>query len=134
MSLFCSLSPFETRALRHDGGQSKTDEPRYLRPYYELKESGDAFGLEVYLPGVGKGGLDINVDGGDLVITGTRSWKKPEAWTELFVEASDEAFRLRLALNDSVNVDAIHAQLEQGVLRVTLPKPEESKPKKIAVS
>jgi len=131
MSLFTELIPFQGfRPARRNGDAA---EERFVTPVYELKESDDAYGLELFVPGVAKDDVELNVDQGELVITGRRRWKTPDGWTELFRESSDAAYRLRLDLNDSVNVDKINAELDQGVLRVTLPKAEALKPRKIEI-
>lgn len=132
MSLFTELIPFQGfRAARQN---SDATEERFLTPAYALKESADAYGLELFVPGVAKDDVELAVDQGELVITARRRWKAPEGWTEVFRETSDDAYRLRLDLNEAVNVDRINAELEQGVLRVTLPKTEALKPRKIEVS
>jgi len=131
MSLFTELIPFQGfRPARRDGDAT---EERFITPAYGLKESADAYGLELFVPGVAKDGVELSVDQGELVITARRRWKTPDGWTEVFRESADAAYRLRLDLNEVVNVDAINAELEQGVLRVTLPKAEALKPRKIEI-
>lgn len=131
MSLLNELIPFQGfRPARRNGDSS---EERFLTPLYDLKEAGDAYGLEVFLPGVAKDSVELNVDQGELIVTGRRRWKAPEGWTELFRESADADYRLRIDLNESVNVEKINAEFEGGVLRVTLPKAESLKPKKIEI-
>jgi len=132
MSLFTELIPFQGfRPVRKNGDSS---EERFVTPAYELKESNDAYGLELFVPGVAKDDVELSVDQGELVITARRRWKTPDGWSEVFRESSEAAYRLRLDLNETVNVDKINAELEQGVLRVTLPKAEALKPRKIEIS
>lgn len=133
MSLFNQLIPFQgLRPARHNGGPD--DGKTYVIPAYRTKESDDAFGLEVFVPGVAKKAIELEVEQDELIITARRGWKAPKEWSEVFRETSDEDFRLRLNLSDAVNVDKINAELEQGVLRVTLPKAEELKPRKIEIN
>lgn len=131
MSLFNQLIPFRSYpANRREQG----DEGSYVAPAYEIKEADDAYGVEVFLPGVGKDAVTIQIEQDELIVTGQRRWKAPEGWTEIFRESADADYRLRLALNDTVNVDKINAVLEAGVLRVTLPKAEALKPRRIEIS
>jgi len=110
-------------------------EPEFtIRPVYDLKETAEAWGLTVQLPGVAKDGLDLTVEPGSIRIVGRRSWRAPEGWTALYRESVDAAFRLELEHDNSVDVDKIHAELKDGVLRVSLPKAEAIKPRKIAVN
>lgn len=133
MSLFSQLIP--SRDVRPTTGAGpENGEKEYAIPAYEVKESAEAFGLEVFMPGVTKDSAEINIDQGELVVTGARTWKSPAGWTEIFRESSPLDFRLRLDLNEAVNVDKINAELEAGVLRVTLPKAEELKPRRIGVN
>lgn len=134
MSLFSELIPLRgLRPSRQNNGAA--DEERFVVPAYEFKQAGDAYGLEVLVPGVAKDAVEIQIDQGELVVTARRRWKAPEGWTELFRETvADAGYRLRVDLNDSVDVDKINAELEHGVLRVTLPKAEALKPRKIDVN
>lgn len=133
MSFFSQIMPFQSTRPANRTAEAN-GEKEYAIPAYEVKEAPEAFGLEIFMPGVAKDAVEISVDQGELVVTGGRSWKAPEGWTEIFRESSQLDFRLRLDLNDAVNVDKINAELEHGVLRVTLPKAEELKPRRIDIS
>jgi HSP20 family protein len=133
MSLFSQLIP--SRNVRPTTCATPAHgEKEYVIPAYDVKESAEAFGLEVLMPGVARDAVEISIDQGELVVTGSRTWKSPEGWAEIFRESSALDFRLRLDLNDAVNVDKINAELEGGVLRMTLPKAEALKPRKIDVN
>jgi len=132
MSLFSELIP--SRRATPVRGNGATEDERFVVPAYDFKQAGDAYGLEVFVPGVAKDAVEIQIEQGELVITARRRWKAPEGWTELFRETADVDYRLRVDLNDSINAEKINAELENGVLRVTLPKAEALKPRKIDVS
>jgi HSP20 family molecular chaperone IbpA len=132
MSFFNELIPSRHVArTRRNGAES---DERFVTPAYDFKQAGDAYGLEVFVPGVAKDAVEIHIEQGELVITARRNWKAPEGWTELFRETADVDYRLRVELNDTVDADKINAELENGVLRVTLPKAEALKPRKIDVA
>jgi len=132
MSLLTSIIPaFNRTAARTDEGRSATPT---IKPLYEVNETVDAFGLTVQLPGVAKDGLSITAEENTLTIRGERGWKRPAGWTSLYRESSDLAYELVLEHDNSVDVDKIHAEMRDGVLRVSLPKTEARKPRKIAVS
>jgi len=107
---------------------------RTVRPAYEIKETSDAFGVTVYLPGVAKDGLELTAEDGQVRIAGRRSWQQPEGWTPLYRESAGAAFELVLTHDHAVDAGKIAAELNDGVLRVSLPKQEALKPRKIAVS
>jgi HSP20 family molecular chaperone IbpA len=132
MSLLTSIIPGFNRTMS-DGGESKPTSPA-VKPLYEVNETADAYGLTVQLPGVAKDGLSITAEEGTLTIRGERGWKRPTAWTSLYRESTDLPFELSLQHDNAIDVDKIHAELRDGILRVSLPKTEARKPRKIAVS
>jgi HSP20 family protein len=137
MNLLQSLVPSLGRSggqARPEGSLANADLGPTVRPAYTLKETDDAFGATLYLPGVTKEGLDIDAENGVLTVVGRRSWKQPESWTSLYRESSDATFVLSLRLDLSIDVDKVHAELNDGVLRLSLPKSEALKPRKIAVT
>lgn len=132
MALFSDLIPLRNPLSRRAGDNRETG--RFVVPAYEFKQSVEAFGLEVFVPGVRKDDVDLQVEKGELVVTARRRWQAPESWSEVFRESADFDYQLRVDLNDAVNVDRINAELEHGVLRVTLPKAEAYKARRIEVS
>lgn len=137
--LFNQIVPRLSRAVRRsDENAGNTAVARRseftLKPLYELKETDEAWGLVVQLPGVAKDGLELTVEEGLLRIHGRRAWHKPEGWTQLYRESADAAFELEIEHDNSVDVEKIHAELKDGVLRVSLPKTEAVKPRKIAIN
>jgi HSP20 family molecular chaperone IbpA len=88
----------------------------------------------VHLPGVAKDGLEITAEEGQLRIVGRRSWKQPKDWTVLYRESADLPYELTLAHDNAIDVDKTVAELRDGILRVSLPKTEAVKPRKIAVN
>ncbi len=132
MNLFTSLIPAFTRTpVRRDNG---TDLGPTVRPFYQVKETDEAYGLIVQLPGVAKDGLEITAEESTLRIVGRRAWKRPEGWTALYRESSDAAYELVLDHDNVIDLDKVHAELRDGVLRLSLPKAEAIKPRKIAVA
>jgi HSP20 family protein len=135
---FNQLVPRLSRSLprreeNHDDA-NRPDAGHTLKPVYDLKETADAWGLTVQLPGVAKSGLDLTVEEGVIRIRGTRQWRAPEDWTALYRESVDAPFALALEHDNSVDVEKIHAELKDGVLRVSLPKAEAVKPRKVAIN
>ena len=132
MSLLTSIIPAFNRTAAHP------EEPQAaaptLKPFFEIKETADAFGATVQLPGVAKEGLSITAEADALVIRGERNWKRPNGWTSLYRESSDLPYELVLQHDNAVDLDKIHAELHDGVLRISLPKTEARKPRKISIN
>jgi HSP20 family protein len=105
-----------------------------IRPTYRLDQTDDAYTVTVNVPGVTKDNLTVDAEAGVLTVTGRRSWQKPEGWTLIHRESADAGYALSLAYDDAVDTDKISAALTDGVLRLTLPKAEARKPRKITVA
>ena len=129
MSLLSTLVPSRNRTQ-----SAPADAVATVLPRYEIKESADAFGLEVWLPGVAKDGLELTIHEGELTIVGRRTWQNPETGTPLYRETPLADYSLTLEHDNTFDADKVHAELTDGVLRVTLPKAESIKPRKIAVA
>ncbi|ACB74213.1 Hsp20/alpha crystallin family protein [Opitutus terrae] len=134
MALINSLIPTFGRTLARRESTADQNLGPTVKPLYEIKETDDAFGVTVYLPGVAKDGLEITADAAELRIVGRRTWQQPEGWTALYRESSNAAYELVLTHDNAIDADRIAAELRDGVLRVSLPKAEAVKPRKIAVT
>jgi HSP20 family protein len=104
-------------------------------PAVDVRETDEAYTIDVELPGVPKEGIQIEAEGNVLTVTGER--KREESKTEGIyhrVERWSGEFRRSFKVPDGFDTDKVGANLANGVLRVTLPKREEAKPKKIQVA
>lgn len=127
MTLFHSL-------IHPTQGAAPAEQPAPIRPRYEVDETDAAYGLTVFLPGVAKDGLEITDEGGELRIAGRRTQKLPKEAVALHRESSDSNYELVLSHDATVDTGNIVAELTDGVLRLSLPKAESAKPRKISVS
>lgn len=93
----------------------------------------DAFIFTAYLPGVKPEEVEITFEKDELTIKGQFP-VKDEANHYIKSELFHGAFERTLTFNSVVNADAIDASFENGVLTLRVPKAEEAKPKKIAIS
>ena len=134
MSLLNSLIPSLSRESQTRDDAQAGALGNSVKPVYEIKETADAYGVTVYLPGVTKDGLDLTAEDGAFRIVGRRAWKQPAGWTALYRESTDAPFELVLTHDNAIDADKIVAELRDGVLRVSLPKHEALKPRKIAVN
>ncbi|NBO65572.1 MAG: Hsp20/alpha crystallin family protein [Acidobacteria bacterium] len=92
-------------------------------PPIDIYETAEAFILTAEVPGLKSSDLDIKVVGENLYLRGERRWE-PEAHHELYhrIESSYGKFERTFSLSQSIDDRGIVAELEQGVLRLTLPK------------
>jgi HSP20 family molecular chaperone IbpA len=104
-----------------------------VTPLYRVQETDEAYALQVFVPGVTKEGLELTLEKGEISIVAHREWKKPEGWTPLYREIRTADFALTLRHDNTFDSERVRAELKDGVLRVTLPKAEAVKPRKIQV-
>jgi HSP20 family protein len=110
------------------------DREAQVRPVYQVREDTLGYDVTVQLPGVAKDGLEVSAQENEVTITGRRAWTAPAEWTSLYRETPRANFGLTLAHEGDVDAEKITAELKDGVLRLTLPKAEAAKPRKVIVS
>jgi HSP20 family protein len=101
----------------------------------DLRETDDQFIVEATLPGVKPEDIDVTVHGNQLQIQGEMKQEQ---------EQKDERYHLRerrfgrfartLALPTNIQADQVSCEYRDGMLKVTLPKAEAARPRRIQVS
>ena len=105
---------------------------QYLTPAADVESTKEGYTIHAEMPGVGKAGLEITVDNGELTILGRRQSEQP-AGEPVYREIRHLDYRRVYELDPTIDVTKIAARIEQGVLTLTLPKAESVKPRKITV-
>jgi HSP20 family protein len=105
----------------------------YISPRVNITETKDGYLLEAEMPGVNKAGLEILLENNELTLVGHRHLEHPNAQL-LYRESVDRDFRRVFTLDPTIDSPKIDARMENGVLKLHLPKAEELKPRKIKVS
>jgi len=103
-------------------------------PALNVYEEDDALTVEAELPGMTLEDLEIFVTGNSqLTLKGERKAPAPEKATQHRVERPFGKFVRTLTLPFPVDDTKVDARLENGVLRIHLPKHEAARPRKITV-
>jgi HSP20 family protein len=103
-------------------------------PSVDIFEDKDRLILEAELPGMKQEDFDISVENNVLTLHGERKFeKKSEQDNYHRVERSYGSFTRSFTLPQTVTAEGATANFENGVLRVELPKREETKARKIEV-
>lgn len=134
MSLFQTLVPSFARSSSSENGHRSGAFPLTRKPVYEINETPEAYALTVQLPGVAKDAVELTSEQGQFRIFARRAWQQPEGWTAVYRESNDAAYELVLTHDNAIDADKVVAELRDGVLRVSLPKTEAVKPRKVAVN
>ena len=104
-------------------------------PSVDIFEDKDRLILEAELPGMSRDDFDISVENNVITLKGERKFeKKTDGDNYHRVERSYGAFTRSFTLPQTVTADGATADFENGVLRVSLPKREETKARKIEIS
>jgi HSP20 family protein len=124
-----------TNIVRENNGNaaSRREDEKFIVPSASVSETADAYVLELEMPGVSKDGLEISVENNELSILGRRS-NPPVNGTPVHRESRRHNYRRSFEIDPSIDNAKIAARMNQGVVTLTLPKAEEVKPRKIAVS
>ena len=101
-------------------------------PLADVSETDDAYVVEVDLPGANRDQIDIQVQDRELVITGEIPESKQQGRRHRRSRRTGR-FEFHTYLPGDVNADSVNAQLSDGVLRVTVPKSEKTKPRHIEI-
>jgi len=116
------------------GGEGQGQAGAVAYPAVNVWEDAEAVQVEAELPGLDLKDLEIYVTGGNqLSIKGERKQNVAGQGVWHRQERGHGAFVRVLTLPYEVNRDKVEARLENGVLKVRLPKNEAAKPRKITV-
>jgi HSP20 family protein len=107
---------------------------RRWMPAMDLVESGEHFVLRADLPGLDESDVKIELEDTTLTISGQRKAEHEEHKEGVYrVERAFGSFSRSLSLPQGVDPEAVTADFDRGVLEVRVPKPEQRKPRRIAI-
>ncbi|MCW2504410.1 MAG: heat-shock protein [Actinomycetia bacterium] len=101
-------------------------------PQADVSENDDAYVVELDVPGAQRDKIDVQVDDREVVVTGEIPEQKRDRRHSRGRRYG--RFEFRTVLPGEVNAERVSAQLHDGVLTITVPKAETSKPRHIEVS
>jgi len=103
-------------------------------PQVDIFENKNEIVLEAELPGIKPEDVDISIENNVLTLHGERKFeKKDESDNFHRVERSYGSFTRSFTLPSTVSSENANAEFENGVLRLTLAKREEAKPRRIEI-
>jgi HSP20 family protein len=104
-------------------------------PAVDIFENEHELVVKADLPDIDPKELDIRVENNVLTIRGERKFEREvKEENYLRVERAYGSFARSFTLANTVNAEAIHADYQNGVLTLHVPKREEAKPKQIKVN
>jgi HSP20 family protein len=103
-------------------------------PAMDVRETPEAFIIEADVPGIKKEEVQIEVADNVVTLKGERWSQREENKKDYHLaERQIGSFRRSVAIPGGFDAGKVSAKFENGVLTITLPKPEEKRPRKIEV-
>jgi HSP20 family protein len=94
---------------------------------------GEAFHVELDLPGVEPDSIELTVEQNVLMIRAERRLDLEEGDEIIVSERPQGAFSRQLLVSESLDSDQLNAEYVDGVLRLTIPVAERAKPRRIEI-
>ncbi|MZG31363.1 MAG: Hsp20/alpha crystallin family protein [Nitrospinae bacterium] len=119
---------------RYFGFPKVTGDHSSIMPRVNVIEKDEAFHLEAETPGMTEKDVSVEFHDGILTLKGHRENSSESDKNDYRIrEFSKQSFSRSFRLSDQVDSEKVEAKMEQGILKVTLPKKEQVKPKKIEI-
>jgi HSP20 family protein len=104
-------------------------------PTLDVWETDDAVHYAFDLPGLSQDAIQVEAEDGSLTVSATRAREQKQEADKFFrFERRFGTFSRSIGLPQGVSDDDIKASYVNGVLEITVPKPEQPKPKRIEVA
>ena len=103
-------------------------------PSVDIYESENALVLTAEVPGLDENEVEIKIEDNTLILQGERKFEKEKKEENYHrIERSYGSFYRSFSLPNYINVEKISAEHENGVLKITMPKKPELKPRKVKI-
>jgi HSP20 family protein len=113
--------------------EEKTIPGRYFVPQADIFETDDALTVIMEMPGVEKKNVSIALENDIVRVEGQIDFGQYHGMEPVYTEYNVGHYARGFTLSSKIDRDSISAQLDDGVLTLTLPKVKESVPRRIAV-
>lgn len=108
---------------------------KMLSPRTDIIENDSEYNLEMELPGVTQGNIDLKIDSNILTIEGKKEQSSEQKDRNYHMqERYYGSFYRSISLPSNIDEEHIAAQFKDGILSIKIPKKEQSKAKKIKIS
>ncbi|HEX8805141.1 MAG TPA: Hsp20/alpha crystallin family protein [Acidimicrobiales bacterium] len=94
---------------------------------------GDEVVVHLDIPGVDPESIDLTVERNVLTVSARREWSPQEGDEVLVSERPQGSFTRQLFLGESLALEDVHAEYEQGVLTISVPVAEQAKPRRVEI-
>jgi len=126
------LSVREKRELTTKG--EKTVPGRFYVPYADIYETDEALMIVMEMPGANREAVDVALENNVLRVEGKIDFSNYDGLEPVYTEYNVGHYARSFVLSDTVDREHIAANLEDGVLLLTLPKAASARARRIAVN
>jgi len=114
--------------------EEKTVPGRYFIPNADIFETEETLTVVMEMPGVEKKDLDVALENDVLRVEGKIDFAKYEGMEPVYTEYNVGHYTRSFTLSNKIDQAGISAQLDDGVLTLTLPKLKEAQSRRIAIN
>jgi HSP20 family protein len=135
---FTTLQDRMYRLFHHSFGPEAQDQSlatSAFAPAVDVYEDEHNVTLKIEVPGIDEKDIDVRIENNTLTVHGERKFEKDEK-EENFrrVERQYGSFTRSFTLPTTVDAEKVAANYDKGILKISLPKKAEAKPKQIKVN
>ncbi|MGA9474814.1 MAG: Hsp20/alpha crystallin family protein [Terriglobales bacterium] len=132
---FTTLQDRMNRLFRDQQGQEESLTTTTFAPPVDVYEDEHNITLKIEVPGIDEKDIDVRIENNTLTVHGERKFEKEEKEENYRrVERQYGSFTRTFTLPTTIDSENVQADYEKGVLKVTLAKKAEAKPKQIKVN
>lgn len=113
--------------------EEKTTPGHFYVPYTDIYETDEALVLVMEVPGVEREKVNVALENDVLHVEGKIDFSKYHGLEPLYTEYNVGHYARSFSLSERIDKGAIKAELDSGVLKITLPKSADSRPRRIAI-
>ena len=113
--------------------EEKTVPGRYYVPFADIYETDDALRVVMEIPGVERKDVNVALENDILRVDARIDFSKYEGMEPVYTEYNVGHYTRSFTLSNKIDQEQISAQLEDGVLTLTLPKAKEAQPRRIQI-
>jgi HSP20 family molecular chaperone IbpA len=113
--------------------EEKTVPGRFYVPATDVYETEESLTVVLEMPGVDRKDIEVALENDVLRVQGRIDFSKYEGMEPVYTEYNVGHYARSFSLSDKVDQEKISAQLEDGVLTLTLPKHAAARPRRISI-
>ena len=113
--------------------EEQTVPGRYYVPAADIFETDEALTLLLEMPGVSKDNIDVQIENDVLRVEGKIDYAAYKDIEPVYTEYNIGHYARAFTLSNKIDRDAIAAQVQDGLLTLTLPKAKDAVPRRITI-